>query len=133
MLSQLSVQRTIVSVAGITAKSCFNSNLLLVETEQAMMRSADEVIIVADSTKFGHQSLARMCELKDISKLVVDNEISENWRSKLRAYGVELFVAGEMENGERNMKMLSMDPPLPCMLPCFFSMPVKVSPVYWEP
>jgi len=99
MLSQLSVQRTIVSVAGITAKGCFNSNLLLVETEQAMMRSADEVIVVADSTKFGHQSLARMCELKDISKLVVDNEISENWRSKLRAHGIELFVAGEMENG----------------------------------
>ena len=35
----------------------FNNDLLLVETERAMMRAADEVIVVADSTKFGHQSL----------------------------------------------------------------------------
>jgi DeoR/GlpR family transcriptional regulator of sugar metabolism len=99
MLSRLNVQRVIVSVAGITEKGCFNSNLLLVETEQAMMRSADEVIVVADSTKFGHQSLARMCELKDVHRLVVDNDISEDWRSKMKSIGIELFIAGETDNG----------------------------------
>ncbi len=98
MLSQLSVQRAIVSVAGITEKGCFNSNLLLVETEQAMMRSADEVIVVADSTKFGSQSLARMCELTDIDKLVVDHELSAKWRKRTKEAGIELFVAGEMNN-----------------------------------
>ena len=95
MLSQLSVQRAIVSVAGITERGCFNSNLLLVETEQAMMRAADEVIVVADSTKFGHQSLARMCELKDIDKLVVDHEVKDEWRQRIQDAGIELFVAGE--------------------------------------
>ena len=64
-----------------------------------MMRSADEVVVVADSTKFGHQSLARMCELKDVGKLVVDNEISEDWRSKIRAQGIDLYIAGEKDNG----------------------------------
>lgn len=102
MLSQLSVQRAIVSVAGITENGCFNSNLLLVETEQAMMRSADEVIVVADSTKFGHQSLARMCELQDVDKLVVDDEISDAWRNTITAAGIELFVAGEKENEQRD-------------------------------
>ena len=95
MLRNLSVQRAILSVAGVTARGCFNSNLLLVETEQAMMRAADEVIVVADSTKFGHQSLARMCELSDVSKFVVDHEITAEWRRRIRAEGIELFVAGE--------------------------------------
>ncbi len=99
MLGQLNVQRVIVSVAGISEKGCFNSNLLLVETEQAMMRSGDEVIVVADSTKFGHQSLARMCELTDVDKLVVDHEIGEPWRAKIKAAGIELFIAGNMDNG----------------------------------
>lgn len=98
MLRQLSVQRAIVSVAGITEKGCFNSNLLLVETEQAMMRSADEVIVVADSTKFGSQSLARMCELSDIDKLVVDHELGTKWRKHIKDAGIELFVAGEKKN-----------------------------------
>ena len=99
MLGQLNVQRVIVSVAGITEKGCFNSNLLLVETEQAMMRSGDEVIVVADSTKFGHQSLARMCELTDVDKLVVDDEIGEPWRGKMTAAGIELFIAGNTDHG----------------------------------
>ena len=102
MLGQLSVQRAIVSVAGITERGCFNSNLLLVETEQAMMRAADEVIVVADSTKFGHQSLARMCELKDVDKLVVDSEIGADWRNRVQEAGIKLFVAGEKENGQRD-------------------------------
>ena len=95
MLNTLSVQRAIVSVAGVTEKGCFNSNLLLVETEQAMMRAADEVIVVADSTKFGHQSLARMCGLEDINKLVVDHELSQEWRKRMKAQGIDLFLAGE--------------------------------------
>ena len=93
MLKTLSVQRAILSVAGVTEKGCFNSNLLLVETEQAMMRAADEVIVVADSTKFGHQSLARMCGLDDISKLVADHELSSDWRKRLKSHGIELFFS----------------------------------------
>ena len=42
-------------VGGITGKGLFNSNLLLVETERAMMRCADEVVVLADHTKIGQQ------------------------------------------------------------------------------
>jgi DeoR/GlpR family transcriptional regulator of sugar metabolism len=71
----------------------------LVGTEQAMMNAAEEVIVVADSTKFGHQSLAHMCGLDAVDCLVVDNEISNDWRSKLTAAGVKLLVAGATDNG----------------------------------
>jgi DeoR/GlpR family transcriptional regulator of sugar metabolism len=93
MLRGLSVGQAIVSVAGITERGLFNSNLLLVETEQAMMRAAEEVVVVADSTKFGHQSLALMCELSAVDKLVVDEEITDTWRSRLRSAGVDVIIA----------------------------------------
>ena len=63
MLATVRVRKTIFSVAGINDEGFFNNNLLLVETERAMMRAADEVIVVADSTKFGHQSLTHLCPL----------------------------------------------------------------------
>ncbi|MGD9723960.1 MAG: DeoR/GlpR family DNA-binding transcription regulator [Pirellulales bacterium] len=99
MLERLSVRRTILSVAGVTERGFFNSNLLLVETERAMMRAADEVIVVADSTKFGRQSLAHLCGLEEIQQMVVDDETSETWRARLLAAGVTLHVAdaGEAE------------------------------------
>lgn len=98
MLQRLNVRKTVLSVAGINNRGFFNSNLLLVETERAMMQAAEEVIVVADSTKFGHQSLAHLCPLNEVNHLVVDHEITADWRSKVIASGVKLLVAGQTDN-----------------------------------
>jgi DeoR/GlpR family transcriptional regulator of sugar metabolism len=97
MLSRLSVRRTVLSVAGLNERGFYNSNLLLVETERAMMRAAEEVIVVADSTKFGHQSLAHLAALDEAHHLVVDDGISRQWRAKVTAAGLKLHVAGPAE------------------------------------
>ena len=93
MLAGLNVRRAVLSVAGINDKGCYNSNLLLVETERAMMTSAEEVIVVADSTKFGHTSLAQLSSLEDIDVLVTDSEIGGQWQERLTAAEVKLVVA----------------------------------------
>jgi DeoR/GlpR family transcriptional regulator of sugar metabolism len=93
MLSRINVRRTVLSVAGITERGYFNSNLLLVETERVMIQAADEVIVVADSTKFGRQSLALLCDLGGIHHLVVDEEVSPQWRERVQQAGVNLNVA----------------------------------------
>ncbi len=98
MLAALNVRRAVISVAGINERGCYNSNLLLVETERAMMTSAEEVIVVADSTKFGHRSLSQLCELSDIDVLVTDSEITAEWRKSLTAAEVKIVVAGATEN-----------------------------------
>lgn len=95
MLSRISVRRTVLSVAGINEQGFYNSNLLLVETERVMMDAADQVIVVADSTKFGRRSLAHLAELRRADYLVVDAEIAPDWRSRLIDKGVNLIVAGE--------------------------------------
>lgn len=95
MLGQLHVHKLIMSTAGVTEQGLYNSNLLLVETERAMMRAADEVIVVADSTKFGHQNLSFLCGLDEVHRMVVDTEISEDWRKKIEAAGVKLVLANE--------------------------------------
>ena len=63
MLAELNVRRAVLSVAGVNTNGYYNSNLLLVETERAMMKAADEVIVVADSTKFDRSSLALLGSL----------------------------------------------------------------------
>ena len=95
MLADLNVRRAVLSVSGVVEKGYYNGNLLLVETEQAMMAAADEVIVVADSSKFGHTSLALLCGLSEVDVLVVDRGISEEWRQRLVAAGVRLMVAGD--------------------------------------
>ncbi|MGC4005391.1 MAG: DeoR/GlpR family DNA-binding transcription regulator [Pirellulales bacterium] len=94
MLRQLTVRKTILSVAGVTERGFFNSNLLLVETERAMMCAADQTIVVADSTKFGKQSLALLGPLSDARFLVVDRGIHAAWEDKVCAAGVHVITAG---------------------------------------
>lgn len=93
MLSGVSVRRTILSVGGVTERGFYNSNLLLVETERNMMRAADEVFVLADSTKFGRRSLAHLCELDAIDRLITDEKAAPEWRDRLTAAGVEVVTA----------------------------------------
>ena len=92
MLADLNVRRAFLSVAGINQRGYYNSNLLLVETERVMMASADEVFVLADSAKFGHASLAHLCDLGDVDCLVVDDAVEKTWCSRLLDAGVELVL-----------------------------------------
>src|SRR5688500_7707409 len=94
MLEGINVRQTLLSVGGITAKGLFNSNLLLVETELAMMRCADEVVVVADHTKIGKQALAFLCELSAVDTLIVDSNLSESQRTLLDQNDVRVLQAG---------------------------------------
>src|SRR4029077_4044513 len=92
-LAQLNVRKTVLSVAGANERGFYNSNLLLVETERAMMHAADQVIVVADSTKFGRQSLAHLSPLTAVQSLVVDDQLSPQWQQHMETAGVELTLA----------------------------------------
>jgi len=93
MLQSLNVQKAFLSVAGITAKGFYNSNMLLVETERAMMQCADRTIVVADSSKFGRSSLARLCGWNDVNTLVVDQDLSPIWREHIETANVQLILS----------------------------------------
>lgn len=93
MLSSINVQKAVLSIAGADRRGYYNSNLLLVETERAMMQCADQTIVVADSSKFGHSSLARLCGLAEVQTVVVDAGLEERWQDELRRAGVQLHMA----------------------------------------
>jgi len=93
MLETINVQKAFLSVAGVNERGFYNSNMLLVETERCMMRAADRTIIVADSTKFGRSSLARMCAWEQVDTLVVDQDLSTQWRDRIATLETDLILA----------------------------------------
>ena len=66
------VRRAVLGAGGITSEGVFNSNSLLVETERQMMDCGQEVMIAADRSKFGRQSLSRLCGLDESHRVVTD-------------------------------------------------------------
>ena len=92
LLGRLHVTTTVLSAAGITAEGLYNAHLLLAETEQAMLRAAGRVFVVADSSKFGRKSLTFVSGLDSIDLLVSDTGLSAEWRQQIAAAGVDLVV-----------------------------------------
>lgn len=93
MLEDIHVHRLLLSVSGITPKGLFNSNLLLVESERSMMRRADEVIVLADHTKFNKQALAHLCALGDVDTMIADTGLPHDVRPWIDEAGIRLLLA----------------------------------------
>jgi DeoR/GlpR family transcriptional regulator of sugar metabolism len=87
------VRKAILGAGGIVAEGIYNSNLLLVETERQMMACGQDVLIVADHTKFGRLALARLCGLDEIQHLVVDPGLPPEYRTLLESAGVQIHDA----------------------------------------
>ncbi|MBS0264708.1 MAG: DeoR/GlpR transcriptional regulator, partial [Planctomycetes bacterium] len=92
-LAGVNVRRLIMSVGGINERGLYNSNTLLAETERAMLATTEQVIVVADSSKFGHRALAHLCGLEKVHRVVVDSGISTEWRDLLANAGIALTIA----------------------------------------
>jgi DeoR/GlpR family transcriptional regulator of sugar metabolism len=71
--------------------------MLMVESEQRMMASADEVIVVADSSKFGRKALARICGWDQVDRVVTDDRLAPEWQERLRGAGAEVILAPAAE------------------------------------
>jgi len=85
LLGRLHVTTTVLSAAGISEEGLFNAHLLLAETEQAMLKAASRVMVVADSSKFGRKSLTLVSGLDAIDIFVSDDGLSQRWRDIVTA------------------------------------------------
>jgi DeoR/GlpR family transcriptional regulator of sugar metabolism len=104
MLHSINVGKAFLSVAGITDRGYFNSNMMLVESEKAMLDSADQSIVVADSSKFGKVSLSRLCGLHEVDAVVTDADLKSSWKEHLEMASVELVLAEETTTGGREIE-----------------------------
>jgi DeoR/GlpR family transcriptional regulator of sugar metabolism len=107
MLETINVQKAFLSVAGVNEKGFYNSNMLLVETERCMMRASDRTIIVADSTKFGRSSLARMCEWGQVDTLVVDQDLCNLWQERIATLDTKLILAALQDHAQETSTLTS--------------------------
>lgn len=92
-LTDLRVRRLVMSAGGLTAEGLFNTNSLLVETEQQMIAAAEEVIVACDSSKFGRPALAKIAPLSVAHQIVTDEGITDRWRNVFEREGIELIIA----------------------------------------
>jgi DeoR family transcriptional regulator of aga operon len=76
-LSNINVDVAIVGVDGVSVTAGFTTHHAVeAHTNRALLRAADRVIVVADSSKFGKRGFAKISEISSASDVVTDAEVS---------------------------------------------------------
>jgi DeoR/GlpR family transcriptional regulator of sugar metabolism len=109
-MQTIRVRTAILGAGGIVAEGIYNSNSLLVETERQMMSCGQEIMIVADHTKFGRLALARLCGLDEVDQIVVDSALTDHDRSMLEAAGVAIHEAAACDSRASNGLLVDQSP-----------------------
>lgn len=93
-LAHLNVQVAFIGVDGLSAAAGLTTHSELeAHTDRALLRAASRVVVVADSSKLGQRSFARICELRDVSEVVTDPDAAPAQVTELERAGVTVHVA----------------------------------------
>ncbi len=69
------------------------SDPLVIQSEQRLMKQADETIVLADASKFKRRSSLLICSLAHVDVLITDERIDKTSISMLEDAGVRLIIA----------------------------------------
>ena len=69
--------KVFMGIEGITATHLTNSEPRLIQTKLAMIQHSQELIILADETKFGKAGLLNLCSVEKISKIIKNQQTDD--------------------------------------------------------
>ncbi len=63
------------------------------ELNKVMMKAAQKVIVLADSSKFMRRGFSKIADFNDVDLIITDNGVPRAMRERLEEHGIELIIA----------------------------------------
>jgi DeoR family transcriptional regulator, aga operon transcriptional repressor len=93
MLEAFNSNKLFLGVDGIDPEyGLTTTHALEASLNQAMIRAAHKVIVLADSTKFGRRGFGRICGLEEIDMIITDTGAPDHLVAQCREKGVDVFM-----------------------------------------
>ena len=93
MLSEFSCNKLFLGVDGIDLDyGLTTTNSMEASLNQEMIKAAQKIIVLADSSKFGKKGFGRICGLEDVDVIITDKGIDPKYKEKLIDLGVDVKV-----------------------------------------
>jgi len=91
MMEGLSCHTLFLGIDGIDPEyGLTTTNALEASLNQCMIKSAQKVVVLADSTKFGKRGFGKICDLSYVDTIITDNEAPLQIVKKIQVLGVEV-------------------------------------------
>jgi len=98
LINKTRADRAFISTAGIDSELGLTTYFYYeAEIKREMIRSARQIVLVTDSTKFGKISITHFAGLDQVDMIITDNGISEEYREIISSRDITLIIADEGE------------------------------------
>ena len=82
------------SAAGVTEQGATNTNVLVVQTERAMIEQSRITAVLADSSKFGKKDLVKLCDFKEVDYLITEDTRNKQHLQLLQDKKIDVLIGG---------------------------------------
>jgi DeoR family ulaG and ulaABCDEF operon transcriptional repressor len=100
--SHFYAKRMFIGCQGIGQHGLMEADPMIVQSELGLIGQADELIVLADSSKFSGRSSLILCGLDRITAVITDSGIRDADRQMLETAGVRLIVVETSAEAVRN-------------------------------
>ncbi|MGO6908081.1 DeoR/GlpR transcriptional regulator, partial [Rhizobium ruizarguesonis] len=83
-------RRFFIGAQGIGPLGIMEADALIIQSEQKLMHQADELVVMADSSKFHRRSSLILCPLERVSTIITDDGIPEEAVRMIENAGIRL-------------------------------------------
>ncbi|MDP1420210.1 DeoR/GlpR family DNA-binding transcription regulator [Peribacillus simplex] len=91
-LEMIRVDKAFVAINGVhLTEGLTTPNLMEARIKKLMIQNAQQVILLSDSSKMGKVSFAKVADLQEIDKFIVDDRLHPSFKKSLEDLGVEVI------------------------------------------
>jgi DeoR/GlpR family transcriptional regulator of sugar metabolism len=93
-IRHLNFSKSFIGVDGFSTDTGFTGrDMMRAELNAEIIRISKQVYILSDSSKFGKIALSKYCDASDVTCLITDSELSDEYRRFFETSSVELVLA----------------------------------------
>jgi len=96
MMQDFSCSKLFIGVDGFdTSFGLTTTNLMEANLNRIMMKAAQKIIVLADSSKFGLRGFSKICDISEIDQIITDDKAPQQYLEKLNDIGIEVSIVSE--------------------------------------
>lgn len=92
-MQHFNISKAFIGVAGITESGITDYHLGEASLRRQVIRNANQVIVLADSSKFGVRAMNNVCSLADVDIVVTDSQVPAKYVRQLEQAGIHVILA----------------------------------------
>ena len=92
-LNDFSCSKLFIGVDGIDLEfGITTTNMMEANLNRAMIKAAQNMIVLADSSKFGRRGFSKICDMEEVDHIITDSHINPTTAQRIEDMGIKLTI-----------------------------------------